>query len=133
MTDMTDRIAAPVAVEIKNWPDPSAKLPFVKNSTFKTYIVDPAGVPSARNVQICTYEPRRVRMTVDVIDVAVTLTQDIPTISPDASTASAAPASGGLYLPPTTTKAPYEFRGPEAMWVNSTTAVTRVCVVKEYQ
>jgi hypothetical protein len=123
-----DRIASPVIVEVKNWPDPPAKLPYIKNSTFKTHVVDPANV-NAKYVQICNYEPRRVRLAILVIDVAVVLTQDVPTISPDTTSATAAPASG-IPLAPSTQM--YEFFGPEAMWLNALTAVTRVAVVKEY-
>ena len=117
----------PIPVEIKNWADP-IKPPFVRRSTFKTHVLDPAVEPTF--VQICDYEPKRYRMAINVIDVSVTLTLDVPVNSPDTTTASLAPQ--GLYLPVNENKAPYEFFGPDAMWLNALTAVTRVTVVKEY-
>jgi hypothetical protein len=118
-----------LSMEIKNWPDP-IKPPYVKKTTVKTYVVDPAGTAGPKNVQICDYEPRRYRMSIQVVDVSVTLTMESPVASPDVSTASAAPQ--GLYLPPNITSDNYEFNGPDAFWINSLTAVTRVTVVKEY-
>jgi hypothetical protein len=132
MTMPDERIANPVPVEIKNWAEP-AKPPFVKHTTVKTYILDPANV-NAKNFQICDYEPRRLRMAIQVIDAAIAVTMEQPTISPDASTASAAPQ--GMYLPPNATftyaSPPYEFFGPDAMWINSLGTITRVSVLKEY-
>jgi len=125
-----DRITQPVPVEIKNWAPP-VKPPYVKNTTLRTYVIDPLGVAGPKNVQITDYEPRRLRMAIQVIDVAITLTTDVPTTSPDTSTASAAP-NQGQYLPPNVATHPYEYFGPDAFWLNSLTAVTRVTVVKEY-
>jgi len=116
--------------QVKNYADPPARPPFVKKTTVKTYIIDPTGANGPKNVQICDYEPMRLRLAIQVIDVAVTLTLDSPTSSPDTTTASTAPQ--GLYLPPIPANTPYEFFGPDAMWLNSLTAVTRVTVVKEY-
>lgn len=126
-----DEHVSVVPVEIKNWPEPPAKQPYVKNTTLKTYIVDPASSIGLRSVQISDYEPRRVRMAIQVIDSPVVLVVDAPpTVSPDTSTASSAPS--GLYLPVNTADQPYEFFGPDAFWLNSLTAVTRVSVTKEY-
>ena len=116
--------------QIKNFADPPAKPPFVKKTTIKTWIIDPTGVAGPKNTQICDYEPTRLRMAIQVIDVSVTLTRETPVTSPDTSTASSAPQ--GLYLPPNVAAQPYEFFGPDAFWLNSLTAVTRVTVIKEY-
>jgi hypothetical protein len=69
-------------------------------------------------------------LVIQVIDVAVTLTNEYPVTSPDTSTASLAPQ--GLYLPPSLNER-YEFFGPDAFWLNSLSAVTRVTVMKEYK
>lgn len=122
-------ITHPVPVEIKNWADP-IRPPFVKKTTIKTYIIDPTGAAGPKNVQICDYEPKRLRLSINVIDAAVSMTLDAPVASPDASTASTAPQGG--YLPISVSAPDYEFFGPDAMWLNSLTAVTRVTVVKEY-
>ena len=119
--------------DIKNFADPPARPPYVKKTTVKTYILDPAGAATGNGptqVQICDYEPKRLRLTIQPIDVAVTVTLDAPTKSPDTTSASVAPQ--GAYLPPIPAGRPYEFFGPDAMWLNSLTAVTRVTVVKEY-
>lgn len=116
--------------DIKNYADPPAKLPYVRKTTLKTYILDPTTANGPKNVQICDYEPMRLRLAIQVIDVAVTLTLEPPTTSPDATTASTAPQ--GQYLPPNVAARPYEYFGPDAFWLNSLTAVTRVTIVKEY-
>lgn len=115
--------------QIKNWATP-IKPPYVKRTTFKTHILDPTAANGAKSVQICDYEPTRMRLAIQVIDVAVTLTLEPPNSSPDTTTASVAPQ--GLYMPPIPANTPYEFFGPDAMWLNSLTGVTRVTVVKEY-
>lgn len=132
MGDMDHEVSVRVVNldQIKNYADPPARPPYVKKTTVKTYIIDPTGVNGPKNVQICDYEPMRSRLAIQVIDVAVTLTLDSPITSPDATTASTAPQ--GLYLPPIPASKPYDFFGPDAMWLNSLTAVTRVTVVKEY-
>lgn len=108
---------------------PSAKDPYIRNTSLRTYVIDPANPDvQSRRPQICDYEPKRVRMAIYVIDVAVALTLEVPINSPDTTSASAAPQ--GAYLPPRDN--PYEFFGPDAMWLNALTAVTRVVVVKEY-
>lgn len=116
--------------DIKNYADPPAKPPYVKRTTVKTWIIDSTGANGPTQTQICDYEPTRMRMAIQVIDVAVTLLRDPPTKSPDTSTASLAPQ--GLYLPPNVAAQPYEFFGPDAFWLNSLTAVTRVTIIKEY-
>jgi hypothetical protein len=115
--------------QIKNWATP-IKPPYVKKTTLKTYILDPTAANGPKNVQICDYEPTRMRIAIQVIDVAVTLTNEPPTSSPDTTTASTAPQ--GRYLPPNVASKEYELFGPDAFWLNSLTAVTRVTVTKEY-
>ena len=130
----TEDTVVPVRVvefdQIKNFASPPAKPPYVKKTTLKTYIIDPTAANGPKNVQICDYEPTRLRLAIQVIDVAVTLTLDPPTASPDATTATTAPQ--GLYMPPNVASKPYEFFGPDSMWLNSLTGATRVTVVKEY-
>jgi hypothetical protein len=122
------RIVNAVDANVKNW-DESAKPPYVKNSSVRTYIIDPANAAvDNRRPQICDYEPRRVRLAIYVVDAAVALTTEVPTTSPDASTASSAPQGG--YLP--VSIYPYEFFGPDAFWLNALSAVSRVLVIKEY-
>ena len=120
-----------VAVTIKNWAD-AAKPPRIANTTVKTYVVDPAGVVLSNNdirrVQIADYEPNRVRMVIQVIDAAVMLCKETPTSSPDVSSVTV--PGTGRYLPNSITE--YILYGPDAWWVNSVTAATRVTVTKEY-
>lgn len=118
-----------IPLEIKNWPDP-IKPPYVKSTTIKTYVIDPTGAAGPKSAQICDYEPRRYRLAIQVIDVAVTMTKESPVASPDTTAAGIAPQ--GLYLPPNVATQPYEFNGPDAFFLNSLTGVTRVTVVKEY-
>jgi len=130
--DPDPRVAHPIEVEVKNWPNNEVvKPPFVKRSTIKTYILDPANV-NARNYQITDFEPNRIRMALWVVDFGISVSTSVPTVSPDASTSSAAPQSGGGYLPPNANGVPYEFFGPDAWWLNALGTVTRVTVLKEY-
>jgi len=124
-----ERIATPVPVEIKNWAAP-IKPPFVKKTTVKTYIIDPAAALNQRTVQICDYEPKRLRMVIQVIDAAVALCLEQPVTSPD--TSSATVANTGRYLPPNVNGTEYELMGPDAFWLNPLATVTRVTVTKEY-
>jgi hypothetical protein len=115
--------------QIRNWATP-IKPPYVKKTTVKTYIIDPTAANGAKNASICDYEPTRMRLAIQVIDAAVSLTLDPPTSSPDISTPTIAPQ--GRYLPPNVASREYEFFGPDAMYLNSLAAVTRVTVTKEY-
>ena len=126
-----DRITNPVPVEITNWATP-VKPPTVKNTTVRTYIIDPANANvNDRKVQITDYEPNRLRVAIQVIDAAVALLTEVPNTTPDTSSATVAPQ--GLYLPPNVGGGPiYEFFGPDAFWINALTTVTRVTVTKEY-
>ena len=117
-----------VPVEIKNWADP-IKPPYVKRSTFKTWIIDPTGTTGPKNTAICSYEPLRFRMVIQVIDAAVALLLDTPVASPDSGVIGLAPQ--GLYLPLALAYR-YEFLGPDVMFLNALTAATRVTVLKEY-
>ena len=125
MTD-PDYKNGPISVEITNWADP-VKPPYVKRTTLRTYIMGVDGDP----VQICDYEPKRFRMTIDPIDSDVILTLNTPVASPDVSTAAIAPEGAHLLA---SNSMPYEFNGPDAFWLNSVSAgaTTRVVVVKEY-
>lgn len=132
MDDFDTRVSNPVPVEIRNWPDPApAKPPLIKSTTVKTHIIDPAGAAGEKRIQICDFEPKRMRMAIQVIDAAVALTNEVPTTSPDASTSSTAPQ--GRYLPPNVAAPDYEFFGPDAFWLNSLGTITRVTVTKEYR
>lgn len=115
--------------EVKNWVERYAKPRNALRTTLKTHIVDPANA-DFKLVQICEYEPNRVRTIVHVIDAYVSLTLEVPVASPQLSVA-AGPAPQGRYLPPSL-DCPYVFYGPDAMWINSGAAVTRVTVTKEY-
>lgn len=129
-TPIRDDFPHTIPVEIKNWSD-SAPPPKIQRTVLHTYILDPASPAGTfRNVQICEYEPNRFRTIIQVIDVAVLLSLDPPTTSPDTSTASLS-NSQARYLPPSTAFE-YILFGPDAMWLNSLTAVTRVTVTKEY-
>ena len=128
MTDTDISTTHPVPVEIKNWADP-IKPPYVKRTTFKTYIIDPTGATGPKNIPISSYEPKRFRLIIQVIDAAVALLLESPVTSPDSGVIGVAPQ--GLYLPPNLIR-PYDFLGPDEMFLNSLTAVTRVTVVKEY-
>lgn len=123
-----DRIAQPVEVTVKNWPDPPAKLPEVRNSTIRTYLLALTG--DGTTVQICDYEPKRIRMVIIPLDSAIAVTDSVPTTSPDTSTATSKPASGGGVLPAGIQ--PYEFYGPDAWWITQLGTITRVTVIKEF-
>lgn len=131
MTDIDLNTPVPVRLidlnEIKNWAERWAKPKVVTKTTTRTYIVDPANADLER-IQISEYEPKRVRTAIHVIDDDVALTLEVPVASPDATTPSTAPQ--GRYMPARTED--YVFYGPDAMWLNSLTAVTRVTVTKEY-
>ena len=117
-------------VTVKNWAD-AAKPPRIANTTVRTYIVDPAGLPGnndARRTQIAEYEPNRLRMVIQVIDASVMLCKETPPTSPDVSSVTV--AGTGRYLPNSTQE--YVLFGPDAWWINSLAAVTRVTVTKEY-
>ena len=132
MTDTaSERIATPVPVEIKNWAPP-IKPPYVKKTTVRTYVIDPAGTADGKNVSIADYEPNRMRLAIIVADFPVALTIDSPVNSPDISTAGVKPQ--GAYLPVNANAAPYEFFGPDAFYLNSiaTSTAGRVTVIKEY-
>lgn len=119
-------------VTVKNHADFQVEPKGIINTTVKTYVVDPAASPTANNdarrTQIADYEPNRRRMVVQVIDAAVMICKETPTTSPDASTVAA--PGVGRYLPNGLIE--YCFYGPDAWWINSVSAATRVTVTKEY-
>lgn len=126
MSGDTDRIPQPVAVEIKNWPDPPAKPPYVKNTTLRTVILSTTF--DGTSIQISDYEPRRYRMVVIPLDSAIAVLDHVPTTSPD--TSDATHKADGAVLP--NGIQPYEFFGPDAWWINRLSADTRVTIIKEF-
>lgn len=133
--DIDPRTAHPVPVEVKNWAPPVKPSNPITRTTIRTYVLDPAGSGAGKSVQVCDYEPNRMRMAVLVVDAAVTIATAVPVTSPGASTATL--GNEGGYLPPNAaanvgTTMPYEFFGPDAMWLNSMATITRVTVIKEY-
>lgn len=127
--DVTDdRIATPVPVSVTNWAPP-AKLPCIKNTTIKTYILDSTKATGPSFVQISDYEPARCRLAIWVLDQNITILTDPPTETPNISAGLTVAPQGGL-LP--ISSVPYEFFGPDAFWLNSLNATARVVVVKEY-
>lgn len=124
-----------VPVAITNWTDHPAKPRIVSKTTVRTYVLDgtATGITTGlANIQICDYEPSRVRILIQPMDQAIALTTEVPRVSPDTSTAALAPQ--GEYIPPVATKPyPTEKFGPDAFWINTLGATTtRVTVVKEY-
>lgn len=118
-------------VSIKNWAE-AAKPPRIANTTVKTYTIDPAGAAGnddVRRTQISDFEPNRLRMVIQVIDSPVMLCKEKPTQSPDTSTATS--GGTGRYLP-NSLNVEYVLYGPDAWFINSTAAATRVTVMKEY-
>lgn len=97
-----------VPVRVSNWPDTEPV--GVKKTTLKTYAL-------SATQQICDYEPKRRRMSIQVYDLPVALTTESPVTSPDTSNETTAPQ--GLYLAPS--EIPYEFYGPDAFWLNPLT------------
>lgn len=130
---MTDAPIAPIPVFVQNFDSmPTAKvdIPQARKTTFKTYIIDPAGAAGPVFQQICDYEPGRVRLVIQVIDASISITTEPPIAKPDASTASTAPQ--GRYLA-ASTGFEYCFYGADAFWLNSLGTITRVTVTKEYK
>lgn len=126
MTADTDRIPNPVSVEVKNWPDPPAKPSIVKNSTFRTVILGTAF--DGTNMAISDYEPKRARLVIIPLDAAIAIMDHQPVNSPD--TSDATHKADGAVLP--NGIQPYEFFGPDALWINRLSADTRVTIIKEY-
>lgn len=119
--------AGPIPVEVANLP----KTKRYSNTTIRTYVIDPAGTGDGKKAQIASYEPTRERLMIIVVDAAVAITLEAPKASPDTNTAAGTAPQGG-YLPPNVNGVPYEFYGPDAVYLNSLAAITRVTVVKEY-
>ena len=120
-----------IPVHIQNWPDAWGKPPTIKATTIKTYILNPAASDTTQRwAQIAEYEPKRARLAIQPLDANVTLTLEQPQTSPDTSVAAGPPPQGGVLA--FSVGYQYCFYGPDAMWINSLAAVTRVVVVKEY-
>lgn len=128
MTTDTDRIVDPVPVTVKNWPDPPAKKPAIRNTVLRTILLSATG--DGTSYSISDYEPTRVRLVVIPLDAACVITDTVPTVSPDTSAAGTKPSSGGAVLP--TGVQPYEFYGPDALWLNRLGTDTRVTIIKEF-
>ena len=130
--NVDERVSNPVPVEIKNWA-PAIKPPYVKRTTLQTYVLDPAGLTGAgKSVQICDYEPLRLRLVLIVNDVPIALSMVPPVTSPDVASAPGV-APQGAFLPVNTAATPYELFGPDAFWLNSLVGtVGRVTVIREY-
>lgn len=116
----------PVQVEVKNYSDLVAKPKLIQKTTLRTLLVDPAGVVGQKNIQICDYEPKRVRLAIQVVDFTVVISAEPPAVSPDVS---ATPQGKRLA---STTNFEYEFFGPDAFWINSTDGIAKVSITKEY-
>lgn len=136
-----DTEVRPLPVEVTNDWRPLVKDRKASKTTFKTYVLNAASTrPDERSVQICDYEPTRLRLVVQVIDVAVAITTESPVSSPDAASGSANTCQG-RFLPPAVSGAAYTitgeyvFYGPDAFWINTLSGVTtgRVTVTKEYE
>lgn len=130
-TDMESdalRVTTPVPVTVKNWPDPPAKLPAVRNTVLRTVLLSATG--DGTSYQISDYEPKRVRLVVIPLDAACVIMDSVPSTSPDTSIAGTKPSSGGAVLP--TGIQPYEFYGPDALWLNRLATDTRVTIIKEF-
>ncbi len=129
--DPDPRLNVPVQVEVKNWPDNGlAKPPPIVKTTVRTYVMDPAGIAGLKNVQISDYEPNRARMVITVMDTEMALLTSVPVSSPDATSPSIAPASGGAVL---AVYQPLQIFGSDAFWLNALNTVGRVSVIKEYR
>lgn len=124
---VSDRINDPVPVEIKNWPDPPAKLPTVKNTIVRSILLSNAGF-DGMSMQLGDYEPKRIRMVIIPLDAAVSIQDSNPTNVGQTSDVTHK-ADGGIF--PNGIQ-PYEFYGPDALWVVRLSADTRVTIVKEY-
>lgn len=114
-----DMAPPPVEVTVKNWADQNATKPRIQKSTFRTYLLDPAGTNAGKSVQIADYEPTRVRTVIQVYDNPVSLMTESPVISPDTTAAQQTPPvpQGRLMLPDPTIE--YCFYGPDALWLNT--------------
>jgi hypothetical protein len=127
--EATDRIANPVPVEIKNWPDPPAKNPAIKNTITRNYILTADGSIDGSVVQIGDYEPKRVRLVLLVVDAAIAVADSLPG-NTGAQVSSVTAKPSGAVLP--NTAQPYEFFGPDALWIINLGTPTRVSMIKEY-
>ena len=124
--------AHPVEVTVRNWPEaPWAKPRVIARTTFKTYVLDPAGTFGDKSIQICEYEPARARLVVQVIEAPIGIYTTKPNTTPDANAVAGQLSDVGRYLPNTLAYS-YEFFGCDPMWINSFGTLTRVTVTKEY-
>lgn len=118
--------------EIRNWAEQFAKPRVVKTTSLKTHVVDATGATGAgKFVQIAAYEPSRVRTLIQALDVDVVLMTQNPSASPDAAVAAGIAPVDGMVIPKANT-VPTAFYGPDALWINTISGITRVNVVKEY-
>lgn len=127
MTEHTLHPALPVDVEIRNWPEGWAKPRLVKKTIFQTFVLDAAS-PGNLRVQICDLEPHRVRIHLMVIDAPIGISNDQPGTVPGVSAVGTAPYGAIIAA----NALGHDLYGPDAMWIYSLGAQTRVSVVKEY-
>lgn len=125
-----DVMTRPVEVSIKNWDDAPKPDKKTIRTTLHTYVIDP-GNADLKKVQIASYEPNRVRMVVQVLDVPVVLYLESPVTSPEAAPAVGNGYSGRLLM--NSQVYDYCFYGNDSFWINSVTGTPgRVTVTKEY-
>lgn len=121
----------PVQVTVQNWTDNPAKPPVIKRTTFKTYVLDPAGTFGVKFTQICEFEPKRARLVIQSIEAPIGLYTTQPTVIPDPNGVAGALSDPGRYIP-NGLAFEYAFYGPDAFWINALGTLTRVTVTKEY-
>jgi hypothetical protein len=119
-----------VPVKVINWDEKKEPKPEIVKTTVKTYVLDATGAVGPKNVQVCDYEPRRVRLEIVAIDQDITVTTDVPVASPDTSSVTVAPQ--GRHVPKIPAY-PFITNGSDAFWINSLTATTRVTVTREFK
>lgn len=127
MTAPSDRISSPVPVEIQNWPNPPAKEPAIKNSILQNVIL--AAGFDGLVYQVSDYEPKRVRLVLIPLDAAIAVSDSRP-VANGTSTSDITHKPEGGVLP--NGIQPYEFFGPDALWISQLGTVTRVTIIKEF-
>lgn len=124
----------PIPVVVKNFSDHDAKPPMVRSTSLHTYVLDSSNASVTGMAQIATYEPRRYRTIIQVLDAPVALTLETPRKTPDIASVAAGPDQPQGRVLPSSTSFEYILYGPDAFWLNTITGstATRVTVTKEY-